>query len=119
MIGTRATAKAATLLLALLMLAGCGQDEQLLAKAGTYVLEKDEWVATLELKPDGTFTFERAYPQGGADTEEGDWRVGIDRLDRDKKAIGLNPSPPGITRLILSEEGDLVEFTSDDTYVKQ
>lgn len=120
----------AVLSLILGVVAGCGPDARLQEYAGTYVLDKEYVVDTLELSADGGFAFERRYTEedhpmvreayrGRVETEEGDWSMGRDRTDGTGVVILLVPSPPNITRLVVSEEGDLVEFVSDDVFRKQ
>ena len=127
---TKALARLSALALASIVLAGCGTDERLLKYAGTYVLDKEYYVVTLELKPDGGFAYERRWTdedhpmvreayRGRVETETGNWVVGRDRTDLQGYVVRLHPSPSNITRMPVNEEGNLVEFVSDDVFVKQ
>lgn len=116
--------------LILAALAGCGPDARFQEYAGTYVLDKEYVVDTLELAADGSFAFERRYTEeehpmvreayrGRSETEEGEWSLGRDRIDGTSVVILLVPSPPNITRFVVDEDGDLVEFMSDNVFRKQ
>lgn len=127
---TTAAIRLCLLALASMALAGCGPDERLQRYAGTYVLDKDYYVVTLELAPDGEYGFEKRWTEedhpmvreayrGRVETQEGRWSVGRDRTDMQGDVVLLTPSPPNITRMPVNEEGNLVEFVSDDVYVRQ
>lgn len=117
-------------LLLMSVMAGCGPDERILEHAGTYFLDKDYYTVTLQLDREGEYAYEKIWTEeehpmvremyrGSVETESGKWMVGRDRMDREREVIVLMPSPPNITRLVITESGDLDEFISNDVYEKQ
>ncbi len=112
------------------LISGCEPEQRNPEYAGTYVLDKDYYVATLKLDQDGFFVFEKKWTEeehplvrdayrGRVEEEKGEWISRPDRTDREREVILLIPSPPHITRLVVTEDGNLDEFTSSDIYRKK
>lgn len=131
-VGKNKTSSAILITIAFLMIAsaGCETEQRNPAYAGSYVLDKDYYVATLELNMDGSFVYEKQWTEeehpmvrnayrGKVEKESGEWISRPDRTDRGREVILLNPVPDNIIRLVVTEDGDLDEFTSNDLYRKK